>query len=161
MEDVIQTRYEFSQSRRDDDSLHVASKCWERVMNAAVKTGYREGVQDGTDSVLQEGFDMGYRDGFETAFTLGRYKGLTVAATSTPTLEHPVDVSAALDKTRRGACWICDTESRNEASDPSEDAPFSEVLNKQRTHCAKVISRLHEYLEPILQKSGIRINSTL
>ena len=38
MEDVIQTTgYEFSQSGRDDDFLRVASKCWERVMDAAVK----------------------------------------------------------------------------------------------------------------------------
>lgn len=37
MEDVIHTTEYGSQSKRDDDSLHIASKCWERVMDAAVK----------------------------------------------------------------------------------------------------------------------------
>lgn len=109
--------------------------------------------------MLQEGFDVGYKDGFETAFTLGRYKGLAAASTSTS--EHPADVAAVLDKTRRAACWICDVESRNKTSNPHENAPFSEILNEQRIHSAEVISRLHEYLEPILKKSGIGINSTL
>jgi len=109
--------------------------------------------------VLQEGFDIGYKDGFETAFTLGRYKGLIAA--STFMLEHPADVVAVLDKTRRGACWICDVESRNKTSNPHENALFSEVLNEQRVHSTNVISKLHEYFEPILKKSGIGTNSTL
>ncbi|XP_011167796.1 uncharacterized protein LOC105201470 isoform X2 [Solenopsis invicta] len=159
MEDVIHTTEYGSQSKRDDDSLHIASKCWERVMDAAVKTGYREGIQDGEDSVLQEGFDIGYKDGFETAFALGRYKGLTVAAM--PTLEHPPDVSATLDKTRRGACWICNMESQNKTSSPHENTPFSEILNEQRVHSTEVISKLHEYFKPILKKSDISINLTL
>ncbi|XP_024868013.1 uncharacterized protein LOC112452161 [Temnothorax curvispinosus] len=142
-----------------DDSLYVASKCWERVVDAALKTGYREGVQDGADSVLQEGFNIGYKDGFKIAFALGRYKGL--AAASTTMSEHPADVAVALDKTRRGACWICDVESRNKTSDPFENASFSQVLNEQRVRSAGVVNRLHEYLEPVLKKSGIGINSTL
>lgn len=109
--------------------------------------------------MLQEGFDIGYKDGFETAFTLGRYKGL--AATSTSMSEHPADVTAVLDKTRRGACWICDVESRNETSNPRENAPFSEVLNEQRAHSTGVVGRLHEYLEPVLKRSGVEIDSTL
>ncbi|KYN19522.1 PREDICTED: uncharacterized protein LOC108761459 [Trachymyrmex cornetzi] len=157
MEDIIQTT-EYD-STRDDDSLYVASKCWKRLVDAAIKTGYREGIQDGADSVLQEGFDIGYKDGFETAFTLGRYKGLAVA--STLTLEHPTDVAAVLKRARRGACWICEVESRNKTSNLHEKAPFSEVLNEQREHSAETINRLHEYLEPILKKSGIEINSTL
>lgn len=102
---------------------------------------------------------MGYKDGFETAFMLGRYKGL--AAFSSSMSEHPVDVITALDKTRRGACWICNVESRNKTSSPKENASFSEVLNEQRAHSTEVINRLHEYLEPVLKKSGIGINSTL
>jgi len=109
--------------------------------------------------VLQEGFDIGYKDGFETAFTLGRYKGLIAASTFTS--EHPADVVAVLDKTRRGACRICDVESQNKTSNPHENAPFCEVLNEQREHSTDVINRLHEYFEPILKKSGIGINSTL
>ncbi|KAL0128884.1 hypothetical protein PUN28_003924 [Cardiocondyla obscurior] len=152
MENMIQTEYDLHST---DDSLHVASKCWERLINAAVKTGYREGILDGADSVLQEGFDIGYKDGFETAFALGRYKGLVAASTSAS--KHPTDVAAALDKTRRGACWICDMESQNKAG-TSQNAPFSEILNEQRAHSAEVISRLREYFKPLLKKSGIEIN---
>ncbi|KAG5331108.1 YAED1 protein, partial [Acromyrmex charruanus] len=155
MEDVIQTT-EYD-SARDDDSLYVASKCWKRLVDASIKTGYREGIQDGADSVLQEGFDIGYKDGFETAFTLGRYKGMV----ATFTLEHPTDVAAVLKRARRGACQICEVESRNETSNSHEKAPFSKVLSEQREHSAEVINGLHKYLEPILKKSGIEINSTL
>nr|XP_012228952.1 PREDICTED: yae1 domain-containing protein 1 [Linepithema humile] len=137
----------------DDESLQIASKCWERVMNAASKTGYREGVQDGADSVLQEGFDIGFKDGFETAFTLGKYKSL--AATLSSTSKHPTDIAAILEKTRRGACHICSAESQN----PNiHDMPFSEILKDQKTHSTKVINRLHEYFEPILNNSNIGIN---
>lgn len=137
----------------DDESLRVASKCWERVMNIASKTGYREGVQDGADSVLQEGFDVGFKDGFETAFVLGKYKSLI--ATLSPTSKHPADIAAILEKTRRGACHICSVESQNP---DIHDMPFSEILKDQKTHSARVINRLHEYLEPISNNSNIGID---
>jgi hypothetical protein len=159
MEDVIKTTEHDSYSVEDDDSLHIASKCWERMTNAAVKTGYREGIQDGVDSVLQEGFDIGYKDGFKTAFTLGKYKSL--ATSLSPTLKHPADVATALDKTRRGACWICSVESQNKTFNTYENIQFSEILNNQRIYSAAVINRLHEYFEPILNKSGIGTNLTL
>ena len=109
--------------------------------------------------MLQEGFDIGYKDGFETAFTLGRYKGLAAALTFT--LEHPTDVAAVLKRARRGACGICEVESQNKTSNSHEKAPFSKVLSEQREHSAEVINKLHNYLEPILKKSDIEINSTL
>ncbi|EZA51287.1 hypothetical protein DMN91_012905 [Ooceraea biroi] len=146
-------------SMENDDSLYIASKCWKRVMDAAAKTGYREGIQDGADSVLQHGFDIGYKDGFETAFTLGRYKSLVTALS--PTTKHPDDVTAVFDQTRRGACWICSVESRNEAKPSYQHVPFSEILNQQRTHSVQVIERLREYREAILQKAGIRIDRRL
>ncbi|XP_029161969.1 protein YAE1 homolog [Nylanderia fulva] len=157
MEDVKKTTEHDLYLAEDDDSLHIASKCWERVMDAAAKTGYREGIQNGADSVLQEGFEIGFKDGFETAFTLGRYKSL---ATSLPsTVKHPADVTTVLDKTRRGACWVCSMESQNKTS--NENIQFSEILSNQRTHSAAVINRLKEYFEPILNKPGSKTNLTL
>ncbi|KAL6263965.1 hypothetical protein P5V15_004046 [Pogonomyrmex californicus] len=158
MGEVIRTTEHDPHSVRDDDSLYVASKCWERVMNVAAKTGYREGMQDGADSVLQNGFDIGFKDGFKTAFMLGRYKGLAIVSMPS-TLEHPADVTAILDKTRRGACWICSIESQSETSNLPETAPFSEILNEQRMHSTKIISRLCEYFKPVLKKSGIDLDS--
>ncbi|XP_050455720.1 uncharacterized protein LOC126853734 [Cataglyphis hispanica] len=159
MEDLIKMEGNDSYSTEDDDSLYIASKCWERIMDGAVKTGYREGIQDGTDSVLQEGFDIGYKDGFETAFKLGKCKSL--ATILSPTLKHPADVATVLDKTRRGACWICSVESQNETCNTYENIQFSEILNNQRIHSKTVINRLHEYFEPILNKSGIGTNLTI
>lgn len=156
MENVRKTMERDSYLAEYDDSLHIASKCWERVMDAAIKTGYREGIQAGADSVLQEGFDIGYKDGFKTAFTLGKYKSLAISLSST--VKHPEDITAILDKTRRGACWICSMESQNKTW--NENIQFSEILNKQRAHSAAVINRLNEYFEPILNKSGIKTNLT-
>lgn len=103
--------------------------------------------------MLQEGFDIGFEDGFKTAFVLGKYKSLI--ATVSSTLKHPTDIAAILEKTRRGACHICSVESQN----PNvHDMPFSEILENQRTHSTKVINRLHEYFEPILNNSNIRMD---
>ncbi|XP_070148750.1 protein YAE1 homolog [Polyergus mexicanus] len=158
MEDLIKTT-EHDLYSAEDDSLYIASKCWRRITDTAIKTGYREGIQDGTDSVLQEGFDIGYKDGFETAFKLGKYKSL--ATILSPTLQHPTNVATVLDKTRRGACWICSMESQNKTSNIYEDIQFSKILNDQRIHSTAVISRLHKYFEPILKKSGIETNLTI
>ncbi|XP_019883841.1 uncharacterized protein LOC105253837 isoform X2 [Camponotus floridanus] len=125
MEKVKMTEHD-SYSTEDDDSLNIASKCWERITDAAIKTGYREGIQDGADSILQEGFDL--------------------------------DIATVLDKTRRGACWICIMESQNKIGNIHENVQFSEILNNQRIHSAAVISRLHEYFEPILNESSIETN---
>ncbi|XP_072767169.1 uncharacterized protein [Anoplolepis gracilipes] len=147
MENVIKTTEHDSYLTEDDDSLHVASKCWERITDIAIKTGYREGIQDGADSVLQEGFDIGYKDGFETAFKLGKCKSL--ATILSPTLKHPADVAAVLDKTRRGACWICSVEQKT--NNTYKDIKFSKILSNQRKHSATVINRLHEYFETNLK----------
>jgi len=103
--------------------------------------------------VLQNGFDMGYKDGFEIAFMLGRYKGLLAAMS--PTLKHSADVTAVLDKTRRGACWICNVESQNEITPSYEQIPFSEILNNQKVYSAEVTKGLREYTESFLEKTSI------
>lgn len=102
--------------------------------------------------MLQEGFDIGFKDGFETAFILGKYKSLT--ATLSPSIHH-ADIAAILEKTRRGACHICSAESQGSNV---HDMPFSDILKDQKTHSTKVINRLNEYFEPILNNSNIKIN---
>jgi len=98
---------------------------------------------------------MGYKDGFETAFVLGRCKGLL--AVISPTLKHSADVTAVLDKTRRGACWICSVKSKQNEIEPNyEQIPFSEILNNQKTYSVDVIKRLHEYTESLsVEKMGV------
>lgn len=102
---------------------------------------------------------MGYKDGFETAFVLGKCKSLVNVIS--PTMKHPTDVTAVLDKTRRGACEICNVELQNKNIQNYEHIPFSEVLNDQKTYSAKVIKTLYEYIEPLLEKSDIQINLIL
>jgi len=102
--------------------------------------------------VLQEGFDIGFKDGFETAFVLGKYKSLIT--TLSPS-KHPADIAAILEKTRRGACNICSAES---VRNPNIHISFSEILKDQRAHSTKVINRLHEHFEPILNNSNIGMN---
>lgn len=87
---------------------------------------------------------------------MGKYKSLAISLL--PTVKHPEDITAILDKTRRGACWICSMESQSKTW--NENIQFSEILNKQRTHSVAVINRLNEYFEPILNKSGIKTNLT-
>ncbi|XP_032686891.1 uncharacterized protein LOC116851530 [Odontomachus brunneus] len=142
----------------EDDSLDIASKCWQRVINTAAKTGYREGIQNGTDSVLQEGFDIGYEDGFKIAFMLGKYKSLSLASSST--IEHPADVTVTLNKTKRGVCWICSMESQNKSCN-YENISFSKVLDNQRKYSTDVINRLHEHFQSVLKESSIETSLNL
>jgi hypothetical protein len=37
-----------------------------------LQEGYREGINDGRDSVFQQSFDKGYEDGFRIGFLLGK-----------------------------------------------------------------------------------------
>ncbi|XP_014467664.1 PREDICTED: uncharacterized protein LOC106740795 [Dinoponera quadriceps] len=143
-----------SYSAEDDDSLDIASKCWKRVIDTATKTGYREGIQDGADSVLQKGFDIGYEDGFKTAFMLGKYKSLSLVLLSG--IKHPVDVAITLDKTKQGICWICSMESQNITCN-YESISFSEVLNNQRKHSTEIINKLHEHFQSVLKEPNIKI----
>ncbi|EFN79931.1 uncharacterized protein LOC105187314 [Harpegnathos saltator] len=140
---------------QDDDSLDIASKSCKRVVDIATKTGYREGVQDGEDSVLQESFDIGYKDGFKTAFILGKYKGLSHALSSN--IKHPVDIAATLDKTKRGICWICKMESENTTYN-YENISFSEILKNQKKHSTEVLNKLHEHFQPVLKESNIEVD---
>lgn len=126
-----------------EDSLHLAYKNWDRITDAAKKTGYREGIEDGTNSVFQEGFDKGYEEGFQTAFLLGKFKSLLNSIPSN--IEHPQDIKEILDKTRRGACRLCATASQDSST---EEKSFSEITNEQRAHSMQVLDTLHEYFQP-------------
>ncbi|XP_076656602.1 uncharacterized protein LOC143361242 [Halictus rubicundus] len=132
---------EFSNTPETEESLDIATKDWNRVINTAKKVGYKEGIESGSDSVFQEGFDKGYEEGFKTAFNLGKLKSLlnTIAQDT----EHPQDIKEILDKTRRGACHTCSMVSKN--PNYETDKPFSEVIDEQRQHSTKIIQRLCQH----------------
>ncbi|XP_017891635.1 putative tRNA 2'-phosphotransferase [Ceratina calcarata] len=123
-----------------EDSFNVACKNWDRITDAAKKTGYRKGIEDGTDSVFQEGFDKGYKEGFQTAFLLGKFKSLLNVVP--PNVERPQNIKEILDKTRRGACYLCMTASHE------EEKSFSQIDNEQQLHSIRILQTLHEYFQP-------------
>lgn len=92
---------------------------------------------------------------------MGKCKSLATILSPTLQHPHPADIVTVLDKTRRGACWICIMESQDKTSNIHENIQFSEILNNQKIHSAAVINRLHEYFEPILNKLDIEKNLTI
>lgn len=133
-----------------EDFSNLASKEWNRIIEAAKKHGYREGVEDGADSVFQEGFDKGYKEAFETAFLLGKFKSLLNAMPRD--IEHPQNIKKILDKTRRGACRVCATESQD-TSDVEKS--FTEIVNEQRLHSVSVLQTLYEYFQSHAEHANI------
>lgn len=124
-----------------DESLDIATKDWDRVINTAKKVGYKEGIESGSDSVFQEGFNKGYEEGFKIAFNLGKLKSLLrIVAEDT---EHPQDIKEILEKTRRGACHICSMVSQN--PNYETDEPFTQVIDEQRKHSRKIMQRLCQH----------------
>ncbi|XP_076765642.1 uncharacterized protein LOC143432697 [Xylocopa sonorina] len=134
----------------DEDSLNLASKEWNQITDTAKKGGYREGVIDGANSVFQEGFDIGYKEGFRTAFMLGKFKSLL--NTASQDVKHPQNIKEILNKTRRGICHICMTESE---SGNNIEKPFSEIINEQKTHSINVLETLHQYFQPYVKQINI------
>ncbi|CAL7949628.1 unnamed protein product [Xylocopa violacea] len=133
-----------------EDSLDLASKEWNHVMDTAKKSGYREGVIDGENSVFQEGFDIGYKEGFQTAFLLGKFKSLL--NTISQDEKHPQNIKEILNKTRKGICHICMTESE---SVNNKQKSFSEIINEQRTHSINVLDTLYQYFQPYVKQINI------
>ncbi|XP_053985987.1 uncharacterized protein LOC128880202 [Hylaeus volcanicus] len=139
----------FSNTSQIEESLDIATKDWNRITSAAKKAGYREGIENGADSVFQEGFDKGYEEAFKTAFILGKFKSLL----NTQDTEYPSSINKILDKTRRGACYICEMESQNKNDDTQK--PFPQIINEQRTHSMKVIETLCQYFQPHMKELNI------
>ncbi|KZC06177.1 hypothetical protein WN55_10086 [Dufourea novaeangliae] len=130
-----------------EESLHVAAKNFVRIINAAKKGGYREGVENGSDSVFQEGFDRGFEEGFKHGFVLGKFKSLlSVMPQNT---EHPQDIKEILDKTRRGICYICSKEPL--IMNHEIQKPYVEIIDEQKRYSTKVMQRLHQYFQPYLK----------
>jgi len=142
-------------SSDSEDSLELAAKTWNRVVEGASKTGYREGIEEGTQAVFQGDFDKGYEDGFKAAFELGKYKGL--AAAFSKDYKHPEYIEEILDKTRRGACHICILESKDKGIDGS-NLSSTDILADHAKHVVATIRILHDYFEPFMKERGIDIN---
>lgn len=135
-----------------EDNLLVAAKNWNRIIDAAKKTGYREGIEHGSESAFQQGFDEGYKDGFKIAFLLGKFKSL-INNTAT-NAELPFDIKEILDKTRRGECYLCKLESENTQKD-IQNKPYSQIVSAQKMHLNKVIERLYQHFQPIIKQLNI------
>ena len=113
------------------------------------QNGYREGIEEGSQAVFQEDFDKGYEDGFKAAFEFGKYKGL--AAAFSKDYKHPNHITEILDKTRRGACHICISESENNKEPNTSTLSPVKVLANHRKHVAETLRILHEYFEPFMR----------
>ncbi|XP_043254841.1 uncharacterized protein LOC122398748 [Colletes gigas] len=148
---------EFSNTSRIEESLNIAGKDWNRIRSAAEKGGYREGIDNGSESVFQEGFDIGYEEAFKTAFVLGKFKSLLNAVPHN--MKHPQNISEILDKTRRGACHICEMEFQNKNDDTQKQ--FSDIINDQRAHSIKVIETLYGYFQPYIRDLNINESNIL
>ncbi|XP_008550535.1 uncharacterized protein LOC103573285 [Microplitis demolitor] len=133
-----------------DESLEIASKTWSRITETANTTGFREGIDAGSELVLQEDFDRGYTDGFKTAYVLGKYKGL--ASSLFKDIKHPKEINDILEKTRRGACYICEAQYSGVIKDQEV------ILTKHEEHTLKTCEILRSYFEPLLKNLGIDIN---
>ncbi|XP_015120984.1 uncharacterized protein LOC107043846 isoform X2 [Diachasma alloeum] len=128
-----------------DEALELGSRTWNRVMESASKTGYRDGIDDGSQEVLQSDFDVGYEDGFKTSFILGKYKALAALNPQT----KPPEIERILEATRRGACHICELESSGEIN----QLQSPEGIKNHKAHVTKVIDKLNEYFSQLLENS--------
>ncbi|PBC33919.1 uncharacterized protein LOC108003963 [Apis cerana] len=138
-----------------EDSLKIASKEWNRIINAATKDGYREGIEDGSNSVFQESFNNGYKEGFQIAFILGKFKSLLNIISRD--VEHPQNINEILDKIKRGICHICVTEFQN----INDQKIFSEIINEQRSYSLKVLQTLYQYFQPYVKQLNINESDIL
>ncbi|KAF7990843.1 hypothetical protein HCN44_000648 [Aphidius gifuensis] len=130
----------------DDESLELGSKSWNRIFTAAIKTGYREGVEEGSSTVLQSDFDIGYVDGFKIAFILGKYKA--IANLYLKDTQHPQEIIDILNTTKRGACYICKLEQNSENLDP-------QAIELHKEHTTKILNKLYDYFLPLLKNKNI------
>ncbi|XP_003707464.2 uncharacterized protein LOC100882310 [Megachile rotundata] len=141
---------DFLDATETDDSLNIATKDWNRAVEIAKKNGYKEGIENGANSVFQKGFDKGYEEAFETAFMLGKFKSLLNVIPQNIIL--PEHIKEILDKTKRGACYICMGESQGKNNTQKS---FSQIINEQRKHSLHVIQILDEYFQPYVKELNI------
>ncbi|NP_001161252.1 uncharacterized protein LOC100313522 isoform X1 [Nasonia vitripennis] len=138
----------------DEDSLELASKTWNRVIDSASKTGFREGIKDGSMSVFQDGFDRGYKQAFRVTFLLGVYKGL--ANSMMKDVQLPLQVENILSKSKKGLCYLCEIESKGTTVAP--DQSIDEIENCQKDHPDKILQILKDYFDPLFQEQNIDLS---
>ncbi|KOC64718.1 hypothetical protein WH47_00221 [Habropoda laboriosa] len=133
-----------------EDSLNIAAKDWNRITDVAKKNGYREGVQDGSDFAFQDGFDAGYLGAFHAAFILGKFKSLLNSMPQD--IEHPSNVNEILKATRRGACYMCITDSQGTNNIQKSS---SQIIKEQKTYSMNVLKTLFKYFQPYIEQLNI------
>lgn len=126
-----------------------------KFLNIFLKDGYREGIEDGSNSVFQESFNNGYKEGFQIAFILGKFKSLLNIISRD--VEHPQNINEILDKIKRGICHICVTEFQN----INDQKIFSEIINEQRSYSLKVLQTLYQYFQPYVKQLNINESDIL
>lgn len=137
-----------------DESLNIAARNWNRIMEAASKMGYKEGIEMGSESVFQDGFDKGYEDGFKNAFILGKYKSLQNSASCST--KYPTDIAEILKKTRQGDCYIC-KKSKDTNDIVQTEKPLAMIVSEQMVHTKSTVRGLYEYFQPVIQQSCLNM----
>ncbi|XP_066598105.1 uncharacterized protein [Prorops nasuta] len=136
-----------------DESLKIASKNWDNIVNSASKIGYSNGVLDGSNEVFQEGFDIGYKEAFNSAFTVGIYKS---CLTKLPK-NHPDNIRDIIKKINQEECYICVNNLEDELNLSSMN--LENIIEEQRKLSVKTIKELHQYFEPFMKQQGIDIST--
>lgn len=120
--------------------------------------GYREGIDEGSESVYQDGFDKGYEEGFPIAFALGKFKGLSTLLPNN--VQHPSKIKQILEKTRRGECYVCSLESDpKKVMSPGTKEEFQSILCKQVEHSEETIETLKKYFQTVFKDQEVDIES--
>lgn len=134
----------------DDECLDLGSKTWNRIVTAAIKTGYREGVEEGSNTVLQSDFDIGYVDGFQVAFILGKYKA--IANLYLNDIQHPQEIVDIINTTKRGACYICKLEQDSKNLD-------LRAIELHQEHTNMILNKLYNYFSPLLKNKNMDLTN--
>ncbi|XP_046629011.1 uncharacterized protein LOC124309404 [Neodiprion virginianus] len=143
-----------------EHSVELSERNWNRVINRAIKAGYREGVEEGKKSVFQEGFDIGYNDAFETAFVLGKYKGLATAMSNDS--QTPPATDDVLEKTRRGACYVCNESTKSKVkTDDFVKMPLQDIRNGQKKYSTRILETLQHQFDKLTSKHVTCINNAV
>ncbi|XP_011504353.1 PREDICTED: uncharacterized protein LOC105367360, partial [Ceratosolen solmsi marchali] len=135
-------------SNNNEETFELASKTWNRVINSATKTGYREGIKDGSLSVFQEGFDRGYKVAFKTSFLIGVYKALANCIATN--LEHPMEIENILHATKKGVCYLCETKTKEDKD--MHEKSISEIECYQTEHSDRILKVLQNHYNPLLKE---------
>nr|CAH7753788.1 unnamed protein product [Callosobruchus chinensis] len=106
------------------NDISEIEKTWSKVEYVSKKTGMREGLSDGKDTVFQSSFDRGFKEGFQNAYEIGKSKGIAMAKSKLSNGQQQV-ASQNEEKISIARCVICkDDELLNKNID--------EIIQKQR-----------------------------